>query len=118
MNSTHEKKLRQAIAKAIAKEAGKNAEKVVEFSTPLDQARFEKLVQIVTEKAMAPQQSSEPKPDSTVIPFVFRAPPHEGPFHFKVSGMEKTFRESIAGKDIGESVNKNLTISIEFVQRF
>lgn len=118
MNSSHEKKIRQAIAKAIAKEAVKSAAKIGDFSSPADKKQLEKLVQMEAEKVLAPSVEPSPAPDTTVIPYVFRAPPQEGPVHFKVSGMERAFRESLGGKDISTSIRENLTVSVEFVRRF
>jgi len=118
MNSEYEKKICQALARAIAKEASKNAEKHVEFSQPSDRAKFEELVEAEAEKALSPQKPLDSEKNSTQIPHVFRAPTPEGPFHLKVSGLERAFRDSVAGKDIENSVTDNLNISVEFVRRF
>lgn len=118
MNPDHEKRIRRALAKAIAKEAVKSAAQVAEFPDSADKKELEKLVQMEAEKLLAPTSPGSPAPDVTVIPYVFQAPPQEGPVHFKVSGMEKAFRESIGGKDVATSVRDNLSVSIEFVRRF
>lgn len=118
MSTKHENEIRQAIAKAIAKEAGKNAEKVWEFAEQSDKAQFEKLIQSEAEKALLPKKDQSANPDSIVVPYVFRAPPQESSYHIKVSGLEKSFRDSISGKDIGNSIKTNLSISIEFVRLF
>lgn len=118
MNPQHEKKIRQALAKAIAKEAVKSAAKVAEFPDPADRKQLEKMVQMEAEKALAPSSAPTPAPDTTVISYVFRSPPQEGPIHFKVSGMERALRESLGGKDIPTSLRENLTVSVEFVRRF
>lgn len=118
MNQAHEKKIRQAIAKAIGKEAAKSMAQVAEFPDPADKKQLEKLVQMEAEKLLAPASATPPAQDTTVIPYVFRAPPQEGPVHFKVSGMERAFRESLGGKAISTSIRENLTVSVEFVRRF
>lgn len=118
MNQALEKKIRQAIAKTVGKEAAKSVTQVAEFPDPADKKQLEKLVQIEAEKLLTPSSPESPVQDTAVIPYVFRAPPQEGPVHFKVSGMEKVFRESLGGKDISTSIRDNLTVSIEFVRRF
>lgn len=118
MNQVYEKKIRQAIAKAVGKEAAKSVAQVAEFSDPADKKQLEKLVQLEAEKLLTPLAAASPAQDTTVISYVFRAPPQEGPVHFKVSGMEKAFRESLGGKAISTSIRDNLSVSLEFVRRF
>lgn len=118
MNPQYEKKIRQALAKAIAKETVKSAAQVAEFPDSADKKQLEKLIQMEAEKILAPSSPTSSPPDTTVISYVFRAPPQDGPVHFKLSGMEKAFRDSLDGVKVSESVRSNLSISIEFVRRF
>lgn len=118
MNPQHEKWIRQALAKAIAKEASKSAAQVAEFSDSADKKQLENLIEMEAEKLLTPSSAAPPVQDTTVIPYVFRTPPQEGPVHFKVSGMEKAFRDSLGGKDVSTSIQDNLSISVEFVARF